>query len=266
MFRTVAVFRTAAVVRTAGSVARVVNPVVVAAAAASVFVVFAVAPSSARAQSAAVAAGDAPVIIAQGEASVKRAPDVAWAQIAVESRASKPEAARQKAADAMTSVMTALKRTLPADAIRTSGFSVEPEMEYVGGSAQLKGYVARNQIEARVDDLEKLAGVLDAAVSSGATSVSGVRFDVKARAQYEREALRLAVEDAMGRAQAMAAGAGRSAGALLRVQEQRATVGPVFRTAVPMAAAAGRAAVPETPVAPGEIEIRGIVTVTVEIR
>jgi uncharacterized protein YggE len=248
------------------NVVKAANLVVVAAVAAGAFVVFAVAPSPARAQSAAVAAGDAPVIVAQGEASVKRAPDVAWAQIAVESRASKPEAARQKAADAMTSVMAALKRTLPADAIRTSGFSVEPEMEYSGGSSQIKDYVARNQIEARVDDLEKLAGVLDASVSSGATTVSGVRFDVKARAQYEREALRLAVEDAMGRAQAMAAGAGRSVGPLLRVQEQRASVGPVFRSAQSMGRGGGTAAVVETPVAPGEIEIRGVVTVTVGIK
>jgi uncharacterized protein YggE len=251
--------------RTVVKAVKAANLVVVVAVAASVFVVVAVVPSPARAQSAAAAA-DAPVIIAQGEASVKRAPDVAWAQIAVEARASKPEGARQKAAEAMTSVMAALKNTLPADAIRTSGFSVEPEMEYAGGSRQLKGYIARNQIEARVDDLEKLAAVLDATVSSGATSVSGVRFDVKARAQYEREALRLAVEDAMGRAQAMAAGAGRSVGPLLRVQEQRASVSPVFRSAQTMGRGAGSAAVVETPVAPGEIEIRGVVTVTVGIR
>jgi hypothetical protein len=254
--------------RTVANIVKAANQVVVAvvAVSAGALVVCALAPSPARAQSAAVATADAPVIIAQGEASVKRAPDVAWAQIAVESRASKPEAARQKAADAMTSVMAALKRTLPADAIRTSGYSVEPEMEYSGGSAQVKGYVARNQIEARVDDLEKLAGVLDASVSSGATTVSGVRFDVKARAQYEREALRLAVEDAMGRAQAMAAGAGRSVGTLLRVQEQRASVSPVFRSAQGMGRGAGTAAVVETPVAPGEIEIRGMVTVTVGIK
>jgi uncharacterized protein YggE len=251
--------------RTVVKAVKAANLVVVVAVAASVFVVVAVVPSPARAQSAAAAA-DAPVIIAQGEASVKRAPDVAWAQIAVETRASKPEDARQKAAEAMTSVMAALKRTLPADAIRTSGFSVEPEMEYVGGSARVKGYISRNQVEARVDDLEKLAGVLDASVSSGATTVSGVRFDVKARAQYEREALRLAVEDAMGRAQAMAAGAGRSVGTLLRVQEQRASVGPVFRSAAAMAPGGGRGGAMETPVAPGEIEIRGVVTVTVGIR
>jgi len=223
------------------------------------------AAKSAWAQTQTSGAGDPPVIVAQGEASVKHAPDVAWAQIAVEARGNKPETARQKAADAMTSVMAALKRTLPADAIKTSSYSVEPEMEYTGGSAQVKDYVARNQIEARVDDLDKLAGVIDAGVSSGATSVSGVRFDVKARAQYERDALRLAVEDAMGRAQAMAAGAGRSGGALLRVQEQRATPVPVFRTAS-FGRAGGAAPVVETPVSAGEIEIRGVVTVTVGIR
>jgi uncharacterized protein YggE len=252
--------------RTAVRAVKAVHPVVVAAAAACLFVDLAAATISAQAQTAASTAADPPVIIAQGEAALKRAPDVAWAQIAVEARASKPEGARQKAAEAMTSVMTALKNTLPADAIRTSGFSVEPEMEYAGGSRQLKGYIARNQIEARVDDLEKLAAVLDATVSSGATSVSGVRFDVKARAQYEREALRLAVEDAMGRAQAMAAGAGRSVGPLLRVQEQRTSMGPVFRSAQTMGRGGGSAAVVETPVAPGEIEIRGVVTVTVGIR
>lgn len=220
----------------------------------------------ARAQTPAIGPGDAPVIIAQGEATVKKTPDVAWAQIAVEARGIKPEIARQKAADAMTSVMAALKRTLPADAIKTSGYSIEPEIDYASGSSQPKGYLARNQIEARVDDIEKLAAVLDASVSSGATSVSGLRFDVKARAQFERDALRLAVEDAMGRAQAMAAGAGRTAGALLRVQEQRVSTGPVLRAGLETFRSAAAKPVSETPVAPGEIEIRGVVTVTVGIK
>src|SRR5215471_1888366 len=128
------------------------------------------ASKSAWAQTQTNSAGDPPVIIAQGEASVKHAPDVAWAQIAVEVRGNKPQVARQKAADAMTSVMTALKRELPADAIKTSSFSVEPEMDYSGGSSSVKDYVARNQVEVRIDDLDKLAAVIDAGATSGATS------------------------------------------------------------------------------------------------
>ena len=81
---------------------------------------------------------------------------------------------------------------------------------------RVKGYVVRNEIEVRVDDMNKLSGVIDAAGSSGATSMSNLRFDLKDRAGAEREALRLAVQDAMERARAMAAGAQATLGPILR--------------------------------------------------
>ena len=74
---------------------------------------------------------------------------------------------------------------------------------------------------------------------------------------------RLAVQDAMGRAQAMAAGAGRALGPILRVEEQRAFPQPK-RDFVPMIAM--RTAQPETPISAGESEVRAQVTVTVAIR
>ena len=83
--------------------------------------------------------------------------------------------------------MAALSKAgLPADAVRTTGVSLQPDMEYTSGRSRVRGYIARNQIEARVDDLKKLAGVLDAAGSSGATSIAGLRFDIKQRAEAER--------------------------------------------------------------------------------
>src|SRR5262245_38140587 len=86
---------------------------------------------------------DPPSIVAQGEAVVKEAPDVAWVQIAVEARGAKPEDARGKAGDAMTSVMNALKSHVPAQAIKTATFTVQPEMDYSGGGPRLRDYVAR---------------------------------------------------------------------------------------------------------------------------
>jgi uncharacterized protein YggE len=132
----------------------------------------------------------------------------------------------------------------------------------------VKDYVARNQVEVRVDDLQKLAGVIDVSVGSGATSISSLRFDVKARAQLEREALRLAVEDGMERARAIASGAGRALGALVRLTEQRqSSQGIVFRPAGGGGGRAGGAAfATETPIAPGEIEIRAVVTLTVALK
>ena len=207
---------------------------------------------------------DRPVVVTQGAGSIKRAADQAWVSMAAEMRAAKPADAQRQSAAAMTAVQTALRATgVTADAIRTTSYSLQPEMEYSGGSSRLKGYIARNQIEVRVDALEKLGEVLDAAGSSGATSVAGLRFDVKGRDAIERDALKLAVQDAMARAQSMATGAGRTLGPIVRLEEQReATVTPMPY----LTARAGMAERVETPVSPGEIEVRARVTLAIEIR
>ena len=209
---------------------------------------------------------DPPVIVAQGEAIVRPAPDVAWVQVSVEARGAKPEEARQRAADAMTSVLATLKPIVPPANLRTSGLSVTPEMDFTSGGSRLKGYLARNQVEARVDNLELLSKVMDASIGSGATSITGLRFDVKARAQHERDALRSAVQDAMERAQAMAAGAGRALGPIVRIQEQRMSSVP-YRVGL-AGAGGGRAGQMQdaTPIAPGEIEIRAVVVLTASLK
>ena len=72
----------------------------------------------------------------------------------------------------------------------------------------------------------RVGEILDLAVGSGATNVSGVRFDLKDRDAAEREALRLAVADARTRAEAAASGANLRVDRVLRIEEQRAVVEP----------------------------------------
>lgn len=206
---------------------------------------------------------DTPSIVTEGHAIVQRAADIAWVQVAVESRGTTSAAARQQAANSMSTVLAALKRSVDDGAIRTSGFSVQPDMDYQNTPPRLRGYVARNQVEVRVDDLEKLPAVIDMSTAGGASSIAGMRFDLKNRADAEREALRLAVEDGMSRAEAIARGARRSTGPLIRIVEQRMFAGPVRQ--MEGMAFAQRAAEP-TPILPGEIEIRAQVSVTVAIR
>lgn len=216
-----------------------------------------------------------PAIVTHGQATVKRAPDRAWLTVATEVREAKSADARQKSADIMTSVQNALKATgLPADAIRTTGFSLTPEMLWTNGTAQVKGYVVHNEVEVRVDDLEKLSQVIDAANSpkSAALSVTGPRFDLKNREAAEQDVLRLAVENALTRAQAIATGARHSLGAIIRIDEQNTgTQVPTPRPMMARVATAGRAggAAPsetETPITAGVIEIHAEVTVTIGIR
>jgi uncharacterized protein YggE len=204
------------------------------------------------------------VIVTRGEASLKRAPDQAFVSIAAEARAASPADAQRNAADSMKAVQAAISKAgIGSDAVRTTGYSLQPDMEYSNGRARVRGYIVRNQLEVRVDDLQKLAGVIDAAGQSGATSMAGLRFDIKDRATIEREALRLAVQDAMARARAIASGANAQIGIIIRIDEQGGYEPPSIQ---PMAAMRMEAKAVDTPVSPGELEVRAQVMLTVAIR
>jgi uncharacterized protein YggE len=206
------------------------------------------------------------VVVAQGEATVKRAPDQAWLTVATETREVKAEDARRKSAEGMTAVQAALRRAgVPADAIRTTSYYLTPEMDWNNGRGTVKGYLVRNQIDVRVDNLDRLGEVIDAAnaTKTAALTISGPRFALKDQQAAETEALRLAVEAAMTRAQAMASGAKRSLGEIVRIEEPGASRAPSPQPLMRMTAAAEPA---QTPITPGDIEVRVEVTVTVALR
>lgn len=220
-------------------------------------------PAAALAQRAAPGAEPA-VIVTNGDGVIKVAPDRAWVSIAAESRARSPRDAQRANADAMTAVLGRIKAAgIPADAIRTTGYDLQPEFDYANGKQTLRGYVARNGVEVRLDDLARTGEIIDTAVGSGATAVSGIRFDLKDRVAAEREAVKRAVADARGRADAAAAGAGVSIDRILRIEERGAPPQEP-RPMMMMRAAAAEAA--QTPVTPGELEIRAAVTLTTAIR
>lgn len=205
-----------------------------------------------------------PVVVTVGEGVVKRAPDRAWVTIAAESRAKTPAEAQKLNAEAMTSVTQKLKGLgLAGDAVRTTAYNLQPEFDFVNGRRNLRGYVAQNAVEVRVDDLARVGAVLDAAVGAGATNVSGIRFDLKDRAAAERDALSQAVADARARAHAAASGAGMAVDRVLRIEE---TGVPAPPRPVPMMMAQAREARAETPIDPGQLEIRVSVTLTAAIK
>ena len=206
-----------------------------------------------------------PVVVAVGEGVVKRTPDRAWVSIAAESRARTAREAQKLNAEAMSGVLAKIKASgIPAEAIETSGYALQPEFDFADGRQRLRGYVARNSVEVRVDDLPKLGGVLEAAVDAGANQVSGVRFDLKDRDAVEREAVKLAVADARARADAAAAGAGLQVARVLRIEEGRSAGGPP--RPMPMMRESLQVMSAEPPISPGEIEIRATVTLTAAIR
>jgi uncharacterized protein len=200
------------------------------------------------------------VIVAGGEAVVRRAPDVAFVAVAVETRARSPRDAQRQNADAMAAVVKRIGDAgVTRDALRTVGVRLEQEFDNANGKRVPRGFVARNALEITVGDVARAGEIADAAVQAGATSLDGIRFDIKDRAGAEREATRLAVIDARGRADAAAAGAGRTIDRILRIEPDGsggASPRPIARMAAENI----------TIVEPGLIDVRAGVTITVAMK
>jgi uncharacterized protein YggE len=202
-------------------------------------------------------------IVTSGEAMIRRAPDRAFVTVTVEARAKNPRDAQRLNAEAMAAVHQRLTQArVPKEALRTLGYDLEQEFDFPGGRRVLREFVARNAVEVRVDDIARVGEVLDVAVQGGATAISGVRFELQDREKVEREALRLAVADARSRADAAAAGAGRSIDRVVKIEDVRE--GGVISMGRPMMAMKAEAA--QTPVEPGLVEIRARVTLTASMK
>jgi uncharacterized protein len=205
-----------------------------------------------------------PSIVTHGDATVRRPADQSFVTAVVETRARNPRDAQQQNASGMAAVLQRLASMgLPKDALRTLGYTVQQEADFVSGRRVPRDFVARNAVEVRVDVIDRTGDIVDAVVQAGATSVDRIRFDVKDRVNLEREALRLAVEDARARADAAAAGAGRTVDRVLRIDDSRQ---PELRGPVMMAARPAAGDAPSTPIEAGPIEIRATVVLTVAIK
>lgn len=204
-----------------------------------------------------------PVIVTTGAATVQRAPDVAFITVTVESRAKSPREAQQLNAESMAAVQRRLADArIAREALRTLGLSLDQEFDMANGRRTPRGFVARNVVEVRVDDVSRIGEIADVVVAAGATSLGGIRFDLRDRAAAEHEALRQAVQDARARADAAAAGAGRSIDRVLRIEDLRAEIAPPR----PIAFARAAESAPATDVSPGTIDVHARVTLTVSIR
>jgi uncharacterized protein YggE len=204
-----------------------------------------------------------PLVVTSGQGVVQAVPDRAWITIGAESRASSAKEAQRLNTVAMTPIQEKLRAAgIPADAIKTIGYDVQYEWDYVNNRRVGRGYVARNTIEVRVDSVDRVGELLEIAGTSGATSLGGIRFDLKDRSKLEREALRLAVADARAKAEAIAAGAGRSLERIVKIEEQGVSGGPVPMYRRELSVAAAQAAPVPPPIEAGQTELRAQVTLT----
>lgn len=163
-------------------------------------------------------------------ATVQAAPDLAVLDLAVEATADTADAAREQVARDGEQVRTAVRDAgVPDRNVRTVSFTIHPQYETRDGERDLVGFRAAHALRVETDP-GAAGAVIDAAVGSGATRVSGVQFTLTddTRRELRGDALADAMAEARADADAVASAAGVSVTGVRSATTTESQVGPFF--------------------------------------
>ena len=210
--------------------------------------------------------GEIPRVRVPATATAEVVPDTAHIAVGVVSeRKTAAEAAAEnaRAAQALVDQIKALGVT--ARDIRTLGISLTPtyseERDPPGRTQRtITGYTARNTVEVRLHEIDKVGTVARALIDKGANLFGGVHFTVS-DAEQRIEALRVAaIKDAAAKAKTYADALGLRLGRVLEIElEQQAPERGAMMRAQMADSGAG------IPVEPGVQTLSARVTVTWEL-
>lgn len=188
-----------------------------------------------------------------GTGTVRAAPDMATVNTGVTTQAETAREALDANTEAMAALVAALREAGLEDRdIQTSDFSVSPQYVYSDQRdengytlpPEIQGYQVSNAVTIIVRDLEALGAVLDQAVTVGANTINGISFEVADTAKLEEEARKLAVANAITKAETYAEAAGIELGSIESITEVDMPMPPMPMYRAEVASFAGDAAVP----------------------
>jgi len=209
----------------------------------------------------------APRLIAvQGEGSVVAAPDRATLTLSIAARDKDLAKAQAQADEVVAKLMeVADDLDIEKDKVQTTGIQIQPEFDWQNGKRVALGYLVQRSTTIELADLTKLGTLMEKVLATGVNEVSPPLLSSSRSKQLAREAMRIAGEDALRNAEAIADSLGAEVGALYGASGQGGGEPP--RPMMAMRAktmAADSMAVAETYSA-GEIRVTATVNAQFEI-
>lgn len=197
-----------------------------------------------------------PRISVRGTGIISAKPDMANLQVGVSIQNPSLEAAQSEAATKMDAVTKQVKAAGVEDKdINTTQYNVEPVMDYrPNQSPTVTGFRVTNIVNVKLRDLTKAGKLIDDIVKSGANTIYGLSFGFSDPTALMKQARQAAMKDAQDKAGQLATFSGTTLGAPLTIEEGGNNVPPPVMDAMPTANS--RAAAPETPINPGQQEVR----------
>jgi uncharacterized protein YggE len=211
-----------------------------------------------------------PVLTVSGNGESRTAPDEATVRLGVSVQAPTAREAQDQVNRTAGAILDAVRKLgIPAERIQTSELNLGPvygQDNRPGSEIReplIVGYQASNVVSVQVEQLDKVGPVIDAGLGAGANRLEGVMFGLRDDRRARADALTRAVEEARGKAEALARALKVRLVRIVEVAEGGIAVSPPPFVKGRMAMES--AAMADTPVSAGQVGVSAGVTVRWEI-
>ena len=137
-----------------------------------------------------------------GQGQVTSIPNVAIIRLGVQSIGDNLTETQSENAQISQAILEALKQINVSD-IKTYQYNIEKNYLYENATTIDNGYSVRNILEIKLNNTDQVGMVIDTAVNSGANVVEFISFDVFNSDYYYKQALNLAVMNAIQKAKSI---------------------------------------------------------------
>ena len=166
----------------------------------------------------------APVMTVYGSGVVSVLADQATVVLGVEEKAEDVLEAQNAVNEKIDAIYDALiEYGVEPKNIGTDQIYITANYDYSQDVPQLIGYEASNMISVQTTDIESVGDLIDLAFEAGANELNGVNFSASNTEEAKQQALTLAVQNAMTKAQTLADAAGVGIGSILSIEEQQSS-------------------------------------------
>ena len=211
-------------------------------------------------------AGPVAGIVTTGDATVRVKPDIALVTIGAVAQASSAADAQAQVADRVAKILERAKALGVADKdTKNVGYSIQPQ--YASGPNQaprITGYEARQNILLTLRSVDTIGKAVDTLVQNDGALTASVAFSLDDTKPAQAEARRLAIQDALAKASAMAQTANVKIGKVLSVNDVQGLPIPLPTQNFQLAAPARSGAEAQLPAGQLDITIRVQVQFSIE--
>ena len=202
-----------------------------------------------------------PLITVIGESSVKIKPDEVTLNFGVETRNIEAKAAKTENDKLMSEILKYLKsQKIDPKNIQTDYLRLNPVYNHQLGKEE--GFVASQMVSLKITDLSKYEAISSGILERGINQINNIEFSSSKLKEHEAEARNLAIKSAKQKATEMAAQIDQNIGKAYFINEDMQPVIPFQRYGAMKAMDMQESGANDPTIAPGEIEIKGRVTVS----